>query len=132
MRSMFLRLATFLLTFSIGVSTSLLFRANLPSNRDSSIVNNTSAPRLACGGSIVITIPADDEFYLGKERVSLSEIPDKLRSRLVNVTPDERVVYIKGNEGVKYETVIFVIEKIKEAGVEQIGIVSNKKKTSAR
>ena len=78
--------------------------------------------------SMVISIPTDDEFYFGKVRVALAVIPEKVKQALGNKPPEEQIVYVKASVFVKYGTVVSVINAVRTVGIEQIGLVSEKKK----
>ena len=77
--------------------------------------------------SIIVSIPADGEFYLGKHRIALAEISEKLKQLLKDRPPDEQIVYIKAASDVRYGTVVTVVNAIRELGVDRIGLVADKK-----
>ncbi len=79
--------------------------------------------------SIVISIPKDGEFYLGKESVRQDQIKDKVEKMLGNIKREEdKVVYIKSGVGVSYGDVVNVINEVRALGVDKIGLVADKKK----
>ncbi|HSB28694.1 MAG TPA: biopolymer transporter ExbD [Pyrinomonadaceae bacterium] len=79
--------------------------------------------------SVVISVPADGEFYIGKQRFDLSQISDVVTRSLISIPSNERTVYLKSAIGVKAETLAFVIKEVKRAGVDRIELVLDKKKT---
>jgi biopolymer transport protein ExbD len=76
----------------------------------------------------IVAIPNDGEFYFGKVRVNEADIPDKIKQALKDKPPDEQIVYIKAASFVRYGTVVSVIDAIRAAGFDQIGLVADKKK----
>ena len=79
--------------------------------------------------SILISIPKDGEFYLGKESVRQDQIKDKVEKMLGNIKREEdKVVYIKSGVGVSYGDVVNVINEVRALGVDKIGLVADKKK----
>ena len=84
---------------------------------------------MARGKYVVIAVPSDREFYIGKSSVALSDIPERVRSLTANESPDDRIIFIKGEPSVRYETLSSVISKVKDANVSRIEIVPNKKKS---
>ena len=78
--------------------------------------------------SVVISVPADGEFYIGKQRFDLSQISDVVTRSLISIPSNERVVYLKSAIGVKAETLALVIKEVKRAGVDRIELVLDKKK----
>jgi len=78
--------------------------------------------------AVVIAVPQDGQFYIGKERVQQTDIPDRVKQLLKDKPPQDQVVYIKSGETVKYGTVVNVIDGVRDAGFERIGLVSKREK----
>ena len=87
-----------------------------------------ASDQMARGKYVVIAVPSDSEFYIGKNSVALYDIPERVRSLTANESPDDRIVFIKGEPSVRYETLSSVISKVKDADVSRIEIVPNRKK----
>ena len=86
-------------------------------------------PNIIKESSIVISIPNDGEYYLGKIKVAKEQLAEKVDSMLKNVKKDEdRIVYIKSGVGVSYGDVVTVINEVRKLGVDKIGLVADKKK----
>ena len=77
---------------------------------------------------VVISVPSDNEFYIGKNSIALADIPERVRTLTANESPDERVVFIKGQPSVKYSTLSRLIIKVKEADVGRIEVVPDRRK----
>ena len=81
--------------------------------------------------SVVISIPNDGEYYLGKKRVQMEQIADEVDHMLEKIkSGQDRIVYIKSGVAVSYGNVVNVINEIRKRGVDQIGLVADKKKGS--
>ncbi|PWT88442.1 MAG: biopolymer transporter ExbD [Blastocatellia bacterium] len=97
----------------------------LPKNMNNPDVD----PNIIKESSIVISIPADGQYYLGKKQVMREDLADKVDSMLKNIKKDEdRIVYIKSGVGVSYGDVVTVINEVRKLGVDKIGLVADKKK----
>ena len=96
-----------------------VFSQNKPSTDGQDVVKLTST---------VIAITADDQFYIGKEKVEQADIPEKVKQAFKDKPPDEQIVYIKAMCPVKYGVIVSVIEAVREAGFDSIGLVSDKRK----
>ena len=97
----------------------------LPKNMNNPDVD----PNIIKESSIVISIPNDGEYYLGKIKVAKEQLAEKVDSMLKNVKKDEdRIVYIKSGVGVSYGDVVTVINEVRKLGVDKIGLVADKKK----
>jgi biopolymer transport protein TolR len=88
--------------------------------------------RIIKESSIVISIPNNGEYYLGKSRITLEDIKTKVQPMLEAMkTDDDRIVYIKSGVNVQYGDVVNVINEVRGIGVDKIGLVADKKKGAA-
>jgi biopolymer transport protein ExbD/biopolymer transport protein TolR len=97
----------------------------LPKNMNNPDVD----PRIIKESSIVISVPNDGEYYLGKVRVQREQLTEKVDSMLQKIKNEQdRIVYIKSGVGVSYGDVVNVINEVRKLGVDKIGLVADKKK----
>ncbi len=83
--------------------------------------------------SVVISIPKDVEYYLGKKRLQKEQLAEEVNRKLEKITNEQdRIVYIKSGAGVSYGEVVNVINEVRKVGVDKIGLVADKKKKDAR
>jgi biopolymer transport protein TolR len=100
----------------------------LPKN----MTNPDIDPNIIKESSVVISIPNDGEYYLGKKRVAKEELADKVDTMLKAIKNEQdRIVYIKSGVGVSYGDVVNVINEVRKLGVDRIGLVADKKKKGA-
>ena len=80
--------------------------------------------------AIVVAIPAAGQYYIGRDLMpSKQRLIDLIKARMEGLKPsDPRIVYIKGGVNVPYGEIVNVIDSIREAEVDQIGLVADKKK----
>ena len=57
-------------------------------------------PAIIKESSVVISIPNDGEYYLGKTRVTREELGAQIENAMRNKSDAERIVYIKSGVGV--------------------------------
>ena len=100
-----------------GVSVALPQSKN--PELDANIIKDTSA---------VISIPDNEQLFIGRDRVAQADIPARIKAILKDKKPEDQVVYIKSGKLVKYGTVVTVIDEVREAGFERIGLVAEKEK----
>ena len=97
----------------------------LPKN----MTNPDVDPRIIKESSIVISIPNDGEYYLGKVRVQREQLTEKVDAMLQKIKNEQdRIVYIKSGVGVSYGDVVNVINEVRKLGVDKIGLVADKRK----
>ena len=101
-----------------GVSVNLP-REMLSPDEDADIAKDTS---------VVVSIPDNSNFYIGKEQYPLDALGDVITRRMEGKTPDKRIVYIKSGIDVDYGRVVQAIETIRKQDIDKIGLVADKKK----
>jgi biopolymer transport protein TolR len=70
---------------------------------------------------ITISINAREQIFIEDRPVNALLLEDRLRGMMEGRT--SKVVYLRADEGLRYGKVIEVVDRIKRAGVEQIGFV---------
>jgi len=100
----------------------------LPKNMNNPDVD----PNIIKESSIVISVPNDGEYYLGKQKVAREQLTEKVDNMLKGIKNEQdRIVYIKSGVGVSYGDVVNVINEVRKLGVDKIGLVADKKKGGA-
>ena len=76
------------------------------------------------GQRVFVTVPAgyreNGIVYLGDEPVRVEVLEERVRQRLE--AQSEKMVYLRGDGRLRYEDVIDVFDRLKGAGVEQVGL----------
>ena len=101
-----------------GVSVNLP-RDMISPDEDADIAKDTS---------VIIAIPDNSNFYIGKEQFPIDALGDVVKRRMEGKTPDKRIVYIKSGVDVDYGRVVQAIETIRRQDIDKIGLVADKKK----
>src|SRR6266436_3849457 len=81
--------------------------------------------------SVIISVPKDGDYYLGKKKVNLDDLKSAVEKALANKKEEDKIVYIKSGVEVSYGEVVKVINAVREKGVEKIGLVADRKKKGA-
>jgi biopolymer transport protein TolR len=81
--------------------------------------------------SVIISIPKDGDYYLGKKKVGLDDLKSAVEKALANKKEEDKIVYIKSGVEVSYGEVVKVINAVREKGVDKIGLVADRKKKGA-
>lgn len=85
-------------------------------------------PEITKDTSVVIAIPDNNNFYVGKDPYPLTELGEKIKNMMKDKPPDKRIVYIKSGVDVDYGTVVKAIDVIRKQDIDKIGLVADKKK----
>jgi len=78
--------------------------------------------------AIIVAIPKDNLYFLGKTQVNLDELKNQVAKALAHKKEEEKIVYIKSGVEVSYGEVVKVINAVREKGVDKIGLVADKVK----
>lgn len=70
---------------------------------------------------ISVSVNAEERIYLNEKPILPSLLTDQLRGMMEG--RHDKVVYLRADERLRYGKVIEVVDRIKQAGVEQIGFV---------
>jgi biopolymer transport protein ExbD/biopolymer transport protein TolR len=101
-----------------GVSVNLP-REMISPDEDADIAKDTS---------VIVAIPDNSNFYIGKEQYPLDALGDVIKRRMEGKVPDKRIVYIKSGVDVDYGRVVQAIETIRKQDIDKIGLVADRKK----
>ena len=74
--------------------------------------------------SIIIAITRDGKFYLGPDKVNVDDIAAKVNDLLASKL--EKRVFVKSDLRAKYGDVVQVVDNIRNAGVDQVGLLTER------
>jgi biopolymer transport protein ExbD len=79
-------------------------------------------------GQTVIAIGRDKQIYLNAHAIGENELGRRVTEILENMK--EKIVLIKADEEVEYSAVMAAMDQLRQAGVEDIGLITERKKGS--
>ncbi len=88
-------------------------------------------PAIVKESSIVVSIPEDTKYYLGKDIITKEALAAEIKRKMEKKPVEEQIVYIKAGVGVSYGDLVNVIDVIRSeaaGSIQQIGLVADKKK----
>src|SRR2546421_7351509 len=78
--------------------------------------------------AILIAVTRDNTIFLGNDKInSAADLAEKVRSRLEG-RADKRV-YVKSDARAKYGAVVEVVDNVRSAGVDQLGLLTEQRKS---
>ena len=89
---------------------------------DVSLPIATSKPLASEKEPLIITINKENQIFINDFEVSIGFLQEKLQKVLENRT--DREVYFRADKDIPYGTVVRVMSEIKEAGVDNLGMVT--------
>lgn len=76
--------------------------------------------------AIVVAITRDGKIYLGNTPMTKEDITGQVKDRIA--TRLDKTVYVKSDSRAKYGAVVDVVDEIRSAGVDQLGLLTEKNK----
>jgi len=74
--------------------------------------------------AVLVTVTRDGKLYLGQEKVSVDVLATKVNDLLA--TKLEKKVFVKSDLRAKYGDVVQVVDNIRNAGVDQVGLLTER------
>jgi biopolymer transport protein ExbD/biopolymer transport protein TolR len=76
--------------------------------------------------SLLVAVMRDGTIFFGQDKVTADQLTAKVQDRLANKT-DKRV-FVKADARVKYGAVVEVVDNVRSAGVDQLGLLTEQRK----
>ena len=76
--------------------------------------------------ALLIAVMRDGTVFFGSDKVTPDQLTEKVKDRLATKT-DKRV-FIKADARAKYGSVVEVVDNIRSAGVDQLGLLTEQRK----
>lgn len=105
-----------------------LLQSGVPVNFPKDLTSPEEDGDITKDTSVVITIPDNSNFYVGKDLYPITALGEKVQNMMKDKAPDKRIVYIKSGVDVNYGTVVQAIDVIRKQDIDKIGLVADKKK----
>jgi biopolymer transport protein ExbD/biopolymer transport protein TolR len=77
----------------------------------------------------VLAITRDGKVYLGTDGIAMDKITAKVKDRVADKL--DKTVYVKSDSRAKYGDVVSVVDAVRAAGVDTIGLLTEKVQTRA-
>jgi biopolymer transport protein TolR len=90
-------------------------------------VNNPQAmPDAEREDALIVAVMRDGAVFLGNDKLPVDELTSKIKDRIANRV-DKRV-YVRADQRAKYISVVGVVDNVRAAGVDQLGLLTDQKK----
>jgi biopolymer transport protein ExbD len=74
--------------------------------------------------AVVVAVTRDGTLYLQNNRISKEAITNEVKDQIANRL--DKTVYVKSDARAKYGDVVAVVDEIRSAGVDQLGLLTQK------
>ncbi len=87
-------------------------------------VNNPSdMPDADKDDAVIVGISASGDVFIGSAKSDVSQIADQVRDRISNKL--DKTVFVKSDGRAKYGDVVKVVDEIRSAGVDNVGLITD-------
>jgi len=79
--------------------------------------------------ALLVAVQRDGAVFFGSERISPDQLTNKIKDKLA-ARVDKRV-FVRADARTKYGNVVEVVDNVRAAGVDQLGLLTEQRKTGA-
>jgi biopolymer transport protein ExbD/biopolymer transport protein TolR len=90
--------------------------------------NPDEDPAIIKESSVVVAITENGDIYIGKKKVDKDMVKTEIDQKMATKSDAERIVYIRSDINANYGAVVETINLIRDSGIDQIGLVADKRK----
>jgi biopolymer transport protein ExbD/biopolymer transport protein TolR len=80
--------------------------------------------------AVIVGVSSSGDVYLGNTKSDISQIADQVRDRISNKL--DKTVFVKSDGRAKYGVVVKVVDEIRAAGVDNVGLLTDKSEQNRR
>ena len=78
--------------------------------------------------ALIVAVMRDGKVFFGNDQTAPDQLTQKVKDRLVNRT-DKRV-FVRADARAKFGSVVSVVDNVRAAGVDQLGLLTDQKKNT--
>jgi biopolymer transport protein ExbD/biopolymer transport protein TolR len=78
--------------------------------------------------ALLVAVQRDGTVFFGTDKIAVDQLTQKIKDRLANRT-DKRV-FLKADARAKFGSVVEVVDNVRAAGVDQLGLLTDQKKAT--
>jgi len=90
----------------------------------------TDMPNADKDDAVIVGISQAGDIYLGSTKSDISQIADKVRDLISGKL--DKTVFVKSDGRAKYGDVVKVVDEIRSAGVDNVGLLTDKSEQNRR
>ena len=90
--------------------------------------NPTQMPDADKEDALLVAITRDGKVFFGNDQIAPDQLTNKIKDRLVNRL-DKRV-FVKADARARYGAVVDVVDNVRSAGVDQLGLLTEQRKSN--
>jgi biopolymer transport protein TolR len=76
--------------------------------------------------ALIVAIMRNGDVFFGNDRIGPDQLTNKIKDRIVNRV--NKTVYVRADARAKYKAVVDVVDNVRAAGVDDLGLLTDQKK----
>ena len=77
--------------------------------------------------ALLVAVMRDGSIFFGSDKVPVDQLTSKVKDKLSSKTGDKRV-FVKADARAKYGAVVDVVDNVRSAGVDELGLLTEQRK----
>ena len=94
------------------------------------VTSPTDMPNADKDDAVIVGISASGDVYLGSTKSDVSQVADQVRDRISGKL--DKTVFVKSDGRAKYGDVVKVVDEIRSAGVDNVGLITERAEQTRR
>jgi len=90
------------------------------------VSNPTQMPDADKEDALIVAVMHDGGVFFGNDKISPDQLTNKVKDRIANRT--SKIVYVRADARAKYKYVVDVVDNVRAAGVDDLGLLTDQKK----
>jgi biopolymer transport protein TolR len=88
------------------------------------VKNWENMPNADKDDAVIVAVSRDGHYYLGNDEISLDQITTQVKDKISNRL--DKTVFVRSDARAKYGDVVKVVDAVRDAGVDNLGLLTLK------
>ena len=76
--------------------------------------------------ALIVAVMRNGDVFFGNDRIQADQLTNKIKDRIANKV--NKTVYLRADARAKYKSVVDVVDNVRAAGVDDLGLLTDQKK----
>jgi biopolymer transport protein TolR len=76
--------------------------------------------------ALIVAVMRNGDVFFGNDRIQPDQLTNKIKDRIANKV--NKTVYLRADARAKYKSVVDVVDNVRSAGVDDLGLLTDQKK----
>ena len=90
------------------------------------VTNPEQMPDADKEDALIVAVMRNGDIFFGNDRIAPDALTNKVKDRIANRT--SKIVYVRADARAKYKYVVDVVDNVRAAGVDDLGLLTDQRK----